>query len=119
MLPINKGLEDILRQIVRHDNSPYVFCKTDGTKYGNIRKTYIKVCNRVGVSDFHFHDLRHTYASQLVMANINLTTVSRLMGHKSLAMTLRYSHLAPDIFDSAASILNERLNITTSQLLHI
>jgi integrase len=82
----------------------------------DILKTFYKVCDRVGVSDFHFHDLRHTYASQLVMANVNLTTVSRLMGHKTLAMTLRYSHLAPDFLDSAASLLDSRLNPVASEI---
>jgi len=40
-----------------------------------------------------FHSLRHTFASHLVMGGVDLTTVSRLMGHKSLTVTLRYFHL--------------------------
>jgi integrase len=55
----------------------------------------VNICRRAGIKDFHFHDLRHTFASHLVMAGVDITTVSKLLGHKSLTMTLRYAHLAP------------------------
>ncbi len=63
--------------------------------YKSITKSFKAACRRVGIADFRFHDLRHTFASHLVMAGVDLTTVSKLMGHKSLTMTLRYSHLSP------------------------
>ena len=72
-----------------------------------------------GIKDFHFHDLRHTFASHLVMAGVDLTTVSRLLGHKSLTMTLRYAHLAPAHMTKALEILDSTLNDKpTAQLLH-
>jgi len=72
-----------------------------------------------GIKDFRFHDLRHTFASHLIMASIDLTTVKELLGHKTLTMTLRYSHLAPSHKVKALDVLDNTLNgKSTAQLLH-
>jgi integrase len=86
-------------------------------------ETCPKCCVRMavlkGIQDFHFHDLRHTFASHLVMAGVDLTTVSRLLGHKDIKMTLRYSHLAPAHMVNAVNILDKKFNEgQTSHLLH-
>jgi integrase len=79
----------------------------------NCPQCNVKMVVFKGIDDFHFHDLRHTFASHLVMAGVDITTVSKLLGHKSLTMTLRYSHLAPSHMVKAVDILDSTLNEKT------
>ncbi len=85
------------------------FWGKNGERYGNIRKSFEGARKRVGIVDFRFHDLRHTFASHLVMAGVDLKTVQELLGHKSFEMTLRYAHLSPEHKKAALDILCKRL----------
>ncbi len=60
------------------------------------RYWFEKAIRKAGIEDFHWHDLRHTFASRLVMAGVSLRAAQEALGHKSIAMTVRYSHLSPD-----------------------
>lgn len=99
---------------------PYIFFDTvTGKAHQDIKKSFATALRRAGIKDFRLHDPRHTFASHLVMAGVHITTVSRLLGHKSLTMTLRYAHLAPAHMTKAVNILDSALNETsTSHSLH-
>jgi integrase len=62
----------------------------------DIKKSFAAALKRAEVTDFHFHDLRHTYASWLVQEGVDLYTVKDLLGHSTIELTQRYAHLAPD-----------------------
>ena len=86
-------------------DSPWVFAHKDGSRIGDIKKSFAAACKRAGLEDFRVHDLRHTCAAWLVTAGVPLAEVRDLLGHKSIAMTERYAHLAPDNIRAAVSQL--------------
>jgi integrase len=71
-----------------------------------MQKTWESARAKAGLSDCRLHDLRHTYASRLVRAGVPIFYVARLLGHKTIGMTMRYSHLAPLDLDRAVSVLD-------------
>lgn len=79
-------------------------------KFFNIKKSFLTAVKKSSIINFHFHDLRHTLASHLVMGGVDLNTVRELLGHKTLDMTLRYSHLSPDHKKRAVDVLNKQMD---------
>ncbi len=107
---INDWLVQTLIKVRKHPESPYVFCNKDGKTYGDIRKSFDNAKRRAGIKDFRFHDLRHTFASHLVMAGVDLKTVQELLGHQTYQMTLRYSHLSTDHRRRAVNVFCRRMD---------
>ena len=95
--PLSQPALEILKAIEKHSESDYVFYQSNGRRYQNINFDHLyDALQKAKISDFHFHDLRHTAASHLVMGGVDLATVKEILGHKDIKMTLRYTHLAPD-----------------------
>lgn len=94
-VPLAKQAFDLLQGMnkVRRIDSPYAFPRKDGKKPMEIRKRWEKAVRDAGLKDFRFHDLRHTAASYLAMNGASLLEIAEILGHKTLAMVKRYSHL--------------------------
>ncbi len=105
-VPINDTLYQELVKVVRHSEGEYIFCDKSGIPYGNVRKSFESALEVAKIEDLHFHDLRHTFASHLVMKGCDLRTVQQLMGHKDIKMTMRYSHLSKAHLQEAVSKLD-------------
>lgn len=83
----------------------YVFPSSSGGRMTDIKTAFNKLIDDAKISDFRLHDLRHTFASNLVMRGVPLNTVRELPGHSDIKMTLRYAHLSPDNLAQAISFL--------------
>jgi integrase len=71
-----------------------------------MKRSFKSALKRAGVVDFRFHDLRHTFASQLLLKGGTLKDVQELLGHKTMTMTLRYAHLTQEHKKKAVNLLN-------------
>lgn len=91
----------------RGDDTAFVFATAAGAPLtGNIVKNPMRrAAVAIGKPDLRFHDLRHSFASQLVTNGVALQTVQKLLGHSDIQTTLRYAHLAPSALTDAVASL--------------
>ena len=96
-VPMTSTVRAILSRRARPlDSAALIFPNTEGTRDLRWAKKTVPAALRAArIEDFRFHDLRHTFASRLAMESVDLMTIRDLMGHKTMTMTLRYSHLSP------------------------
>ena len=111
-IAINAPAKDALDWLGENRYGEYLFMWPWGDKIGKVTvyDAFKKACSAAEITDFRFHDLRHTFASNLVMAGVDLVTVKELMGHVGIAMTVRYSHLVPEHKAQAVTKLSERFD---------
>jgi integrase len=95
-IPLHSDVADVLSSLPKHGD--FVLSNIAGERFsraGWVRTQFIRAVAVAGIPDFHIHDLRHTFASELIMKGADLKTVSELLGHGSTRMTERYAHLSP------------------------
>lgn len=99
-VPLNAEASNVLKQWGLHSGD-------NGSVFGlrGIKSSWESLLTISEIENFRFHDLRHHFASRLVMAGVDLNTVRELLGHADLAMTLRYAHLAPEHLATAVAKL--------------
>lgn len=96
-IPLNTEALFVLKSWRQQTDSPQlVFPSKDGNRFDTIKKAWAGILKAAKIKDFRWHDLRHHFASRLVMADVDLNTVRELLGHGDMTMTLRYAHLAPE-----------------------
>jgi integrase len=78
-----------------------------GKKLDNCNSSWEALLKSAKIEKFRWHDMRHDFASQLVMRGVDLNTVRELMGHADMKMTLRYAHLAPENKMKAVELLDD------------
>lgn len=90
-----EALDALTRWNKQASDTRLVFTNRDGGRVDNVRKSWAGVLKAAKITSFRWHDMRHTFASWLVMRGVDLNTVRELLGHGDIKMTLRYAHLAP------------------------
>lgn len=103
---------DVVKMLVEYGanntkQSVYVFASNQDTPLC-VDKAFKKLIKGAGITNFRFHDLRHTAASYLAMSGASVTDIAEVLGHKTLAMVKRYTHLS----DTHTRKIIEQMNAT-------
>ena len=95
-VPLNDTVLDILRRQARPLEGGRIWRVPNRNSAHNFyQRVFVPALKRASIEDFRWHDLRHTFASRLVMAGEDIRTVADLLGHRNIQMTMRYAHLSP------------------------
>ena len=102
---LNEDMIGLLMEIPKGE-SDFIFLGSDGKPLRDIKRSFHTALKRAGIKDFRWHDLRHTSASHLLMRGASMKTVQEHLGHTTMAMTQRYSHLSGDFQKEEVNRLN-------------
>src|SRR5437588_3828192 len=121
-VPMDATLSALFRAYPHRLGTDLVFSSSRGGRIVDVRTGFLNSCKRVGLTDLHFHDLRHTFASQFVMAGGDLYILKEILGHKSPAMAARYAHVSPTYLIKSIDRMNTlwagaQLQASTSEML--
>ena len=105
-IPMNKETVRVLEHWKKQaGKSHYVFPNQEGGRLEDVKSAWLRLLERAKIDGFRWHDMRHDFASRLVMAGVPLNTVRDLLGHSDIKMTLRYAHLAPGTKAAAVELI--------------
>lgn len=106
-VPMTPSLRNALNAH-RHLRGESVFCNEDGSHMTRwqLHERLWGSCRRAGLRKIRWQDLRHSFASQLVMESVPLPQVQQWLGHSTITMTMRYAHLAPNTGSKVISVLD-------------
>ncbi len=104
-IPLNRTALDMLRN--RPKDGIFVY-NNEGKPYGSVKKSLSTALRKLGLGHCRFHDLRHTFATRLVLAGVSLPVVKELLGHSTIEMTMRYAHPTPDSKRAAVDMLESQ-----------
>ena len=106
--PLNQKALDVLTSMKPQEGNPYIFYgRVPGKPLSQIKTAWRTTLKRAGIKDFRIHDLRHSFASFALKKGVSLHTVSKLLGHKNIATTMRYAHLELDFLKEATNKVAE------------
>ena len=108
-IPVNREAKAVLRQLkVQAHSKRWLFPNRTNTGPISVlgKRAWQLLLEDAAITDLHWHDLRHCFASSLVMRRVPIVEVQQLLGHADLRMTLRYAHLAPSALADAVSVLD-------------
>jgi integrase len=111
ILPLKGHALDLIQQLfeVRRMGSDFVFPSRNGKKPFDLRRSWVAAMKNADISDFHWHDLRHSTASYLAMNGATLAEIAEVLGHKTLAMVKRYAHLSEAHTAGVVARMNEKI----------
>lgn len=97
-IPMNQAVQDLLFDLAQKRKSDFVFpsSRKPGERLGDSKVGFWRAVKLAGIPHIRFHDLRHTFATRLVYAGVDLITVQHLLGHANITMTARYAHALED-----------------------
>jgi integrase len=106
VIPMNAKASVYVRHLFRHRSSDgLIFANSRGKRFSDVKRSWGRILDEAEIRGFRWHDLRHSFASKLAMAGVDLVVVRDLLGHADFRMTLRYAHLAPSHMAAAVERL--------------